>query len=57
MLDAGDRNPIGIQLLKVLWVMELSKHSKRVSKKYMVAEERKGFVLSREYVFEFSYFK
>lgn len=44
MLDAGDRNLIGIQLLKVLWVMELSKHSKRVSKKYRVAEERTGFV-------------
>lgn len=37
--------------------MELSKHSKSVSKKYRVAEERKGLVLSREYVFKFSYFK
>ena len=57
MLDAGDWNSLGTQLLTVLWVMELGKQSKRVSKKYMVAEKRKGFVLRRGYVFKFSLFQ
>lgn len=48
MLDAGDGNSMGTELLVVLWVMELGKHSIRVSKEYNVAEKRKGLVLSRE---------
>lgn len=56
MLDAGDGKSLGTQLLAVLWVMELGKHSKRVSKKYRVAEKTKGFFSEQRYVFKFSLF-
>lgn len=56
VLDAGDGKSLGTQLLAVLWVMELGKHSKRVSKKYRVAEKTKGFFSEQRYVFKFSLF-
>lgn len=57
MLDAGDGNSLGTHLLAVLSVMELGKHSKRVSKKYRVAEKTTGFFLSRDMFLNSVYFK